>query len=296
MKSAGMRLVFKPSRFLNQLKTVFSGPSLARISACRLSSTSSKVLSAEEARQENWRRRVDLAACYRGFEKSGLHEGVCNHLSMMAPAANGEGEVMLLIPYGLHWSEVKASSFVGLNEKREVVEGTGEAETSASTIHRGVHEVRPDAVCAFHLHPPYATAIGTLKNPRLGMYHQNACLFYNRIAYDRDYSGLSTDDEEGMRTGRQLRDKSVLFMCNHGVLVVADTAARAFDDVYYLERACMTQVLAMSTGQELFELSDEVARLTYEDFDGSGQRKMFCDVHFESLKRILAKECPEYME
>lgn len=88
----------------------------------------------------------------------------------------------------------------------------------------------------------YFFNLGTLKNPRLGMYHQNACLFYNRIAYDRDYSGLSTDDEEGMRTGRQLRDKSVLFMCNHGVLVVADTAARAFDDVYYLERACMTQV------------------------------------------------------
>ena len=74
------------------------------------------------------------------------------------------------------------------------------------------------------------------------MCHQNSCYFYNRIAYDRDYSGLSLDDEEGMRTGKQLGDKSVLFMCNHGVLVVAETAARAFDDVYYLERASMTQV------------------------------------------------------
>lgn len=74
------------------------------------------------------------------------------------------------------------------------------------------------------------------------MYHQNSCLFYNRIAYDRDYSGLSTDDEEGMRIAKQLGDKSVLFMCNHGILVVAPNAARAFDDVYYLERASMTQV------------------------------------------------------
>ena len=74
------------------------------------------------------------------------------------------------------------------------------------------------------------------------MCHQNSCRFYNCIAYDRDYSGLSHDDEEGMRTGRQLGDKSVLFMCNHGVLVVAETAAKAFDDIYYLERACMTQV------------------------------------------------------
>ena len=74
------------------------------------------------------------------------------------------------------------------------------------------------------------------------MCHQNSCRFYNCIAYDRDYSGHSHDDEEGMRIGRQLGDKSVLFMCNHGVLVVAETAAKAFDDIYYLERACMTQV------------------------------------------------------
>lgn len=83
---------------------------------------------------------------------------------------------------------------------------------------------------------------GSLKNPKLRMIHQNSCLFYNRIAYDRDYSGLSTDDEEGMRTAKQLGDKSVLFMCNHGVLVVAPNAARAIDDIYYLERASMTQV------------------------------------------------------
>ena len=74
------------------------------------------------------------------------------------------------------------------------------------------------------------------------MYHQNSCLFYNRIAYDREYSGLSTDDEEGVRISKQLGDKSVLFMCNHRILVVAPNAARAFDDAYYLERACMTQV------------------------------------------------------
>ena len=106
MKRAGIHLLFKPSRLLNQLKTDFNRTSIGHIPACRLSSTAAKVLSPEEARLENWRRRVDLAACYRGFEKYGLHEGVCNHLSMMAPAANGKGEVMMLIPYGLHWSEV----------------------------------------------------------------------------------------------------------------------------------------------------------------------------------------------
>ena len=81
-----------------------------------------------------------------------------------------------------------------------------------------------------------------LKDPRLRMYHQNSCIFYNSVAYDRDYSGLSVDEDEGMRTARQLGDKTVLFMCNHGILVVGPTVARAFDYVYFLERACMFQV------------------------------------------------------
>ena len=79
------------------------------------------------------------------------------------------------------------------------------------------------------------------------MYHQNSCLFYNRIAYDREYSGLSVEEEEGARIAKQIGNKSVLFMCNHGVLVTGNCAARAFDDMYYLERACMTQVYNICT-------------------------------------------------
>lgn len=104
--AAGLRFLPKPWRFLHQFRTEFSRIPSAAIPACRQSSTASKSLSAEEARAENWRRRVDLAASYRILEKYNLHEGVCSHLSMMAPAANGDGEVMLIIPYGLHWSEV----------------------------------------------------------------------------------------------------------------------------------------------------------------------------------------------
>lgn len=104
--ASGIRFLSKSWRFLNQLKTEFSHTSSRAIVSCRQSSTASKVLSVEEARSENWRRRVDLAASYRIFEKFNLHEGVCNHLSMMAPAASGEGEVMLIVPHGLHWSEV----------------------------------------------------------------------------------------------------------------------------------------------------------------------------------------------
>lgn len=105
--AAGINFLFKPWCFLNQVRTSQFLSSRV-ISLLRQSSTASKVLSANEAaRLENWRRRVDLAASYRIFERLNLHEGVCNHLSMMAPAASGEGQVMLIVPYGLHWSEVR---------------------------------------------------------------------------------------------------------------------------------------------------------------------------------------------
>jgi len=106
--AARIRFLSKPWCILNQVKTNFISVSSRVILPFRQSSTVSKVLpTKEEARLENWRRRVDLAASYRIFERLNLHEGVCNHMSMMAPAATGEGQVMLIVPYGLHWSEVQ---------------------------------------------------------------------------------------------------------------------------------------------------------------------------------------------
>ena len=63
--------------------------------------------SAENAREANWRCRRDLATAFRGLDWYGLSEGVCTHLTMMAPALSGDGEVMLMIPHGLHWSQVR---------------------------------------------------------------------------------------------------------------------------------------------------------------------------------------------
>lgn len=72
--------------------------------------------------------------------------------------------VFFILIHSCFFLKVKASSFVGLNVKREVVEGEGEADIAASTIHMGVHRARPDAVCAFHVHPPYCTALGIFPN------------------------------------------------------------------------------------------------------------------------------------
>ncbi|XP_031550554.1 uncharacterized protein LOC116287981 [Actinia tenebrosa] len=245
-------------------------------------------LKVEEAKRLNWQGRVDLAAAFRGLESMNFHEGICNHLSLVVPASNGDGKVMLMIPYGYHWREAKPDLLVGVNSKGEVVEGQEEVEASAWTIHLGIHKARPDALCVFHLHSPYATALGILKDLPFDMYHQTSCYFYNDFAYDQDYGGLSLDTDEGERIAKHIGNKRVLFMCNHGVVVVGKTVAETFNDTYYIERACMHQALAMSTGRELQRLPEHVIKHTKDQYDL--ERLYYSKSFFESFKRILDRK------
>ena len=171
-------------------------------------------------------------------------KGVCNHFS--ADAADGKR--FLLNRYGLHWSEVTASNLLALDADGRILEGEGEFEKTAFYIHSRIHLANPSATCVLHTHMPYATALTLLENGRLEMVEQNALRFHDDIAYDDIYNGLVVDNAEGDRLARVLGSKRVMFLANHGVIVVGPTVAEAFDSMYYLERACRLQVLARSTG------------------------------------------------
>jgi len=241
-------------------------PSL-RLSSARFSS--SQIPTSIEAKtvksnpkEENLRLRQNLALSYRLLDDLSLNEGSCNHLSVMAPSSKGIGhpDVMLIAPGymkeggGIDWSQVTASCLLGLNPVGQVMEGEGEPELSGACIHLGVRRARPEAKVIMHTHTPYATALGCLEDPSLMMVHQNSCRFLDRCAWDTGYQP-ATMIEEGERLGKELGDKSVLFMCHHGTLVVADSIHVAFDEVYYLERACMVQLLAMgAAGKEALKL------------------------------------------
>ncbi|ROT60612.1 Adducin-related protein [Penaeus vannamei] len=103
--------------------------------------------------------RLELAAAYRGLDQLGLNEGVCNHLSVVAPRADGAGEAMLVFPFGLHWSEVTASNLVMIDPDAGLVEGDTDPEVTASCIHLGIRMVRPEAKVIMHTHQPHVTAL-----------------------------------------------------------------------------------------------------------------------------------------
>lgn len=227
--------------------------------------------------------RVDLAAAFRLAVRMDLHEGVCNHFSLMLP-----GGRFLLNRYGLHWSEVAASNLLALDAAGNVLEGEGEFEKTAFYIHSRIHLANPRAACVLHTHMPYATSIALLEGGRLEMVEQNALRFHDDIAYDDLYNGLVVDDAEGDRLARVLGDKRVLFLASHGVIVVGPTVAEAFDLLYYLERACRLQVLARSSGLPFRKIRPEVVRDTCRMILADTPK--YAGAHFSALKRLLDRE------
>jgi ribulose-5-phosphate 4-epimerase/fuculose-1-phosphate aldolase len=232
--------------------------------------------------------RVDLAAAYRLAVVHGFHEGICNHLTLALP---GQADRFLVIPYGLHWAEVTASNLIVVDGRGTTIEGEGRIEATALHIHGPVHRARADTACVLHTHMPYATALASLADPRLIMATQNAFEFHGRIAYDEDYAGIALDDAEGDRLARTLGRKDVLLMANHGVLVVGPSVADAYNDLYYFERACQNQVLALSTGRPLKVLPEAEAARVGAAMRAGGPNGA---PHFAALKRLLDRTQPDY--
>jgi ribulose-5-phosphate 4-epimerase/fuculose-1-phosphate aldolase len=230
--------------------------------------------------------RVDLTAALRTAVRHGLNEGVCNHFSMAVP---GRPDLFLVNPEGLHWSEITPSDIVMADGEGNIVEGNYPVEASAFHIHGRLHAGNPKATVVLHTHMPYATALTSIRGGRLEMCTQNAFRFWDRIAYDDDYSGVALSNDEGDRMCHAMGDRNILFLRNHGVIVSGRTVAQAYDDLYYLERAAMVQVLAMQTGRPVHVIDDALAARTAAQIAGETQ---LAELHFNSLKRMLDRDEP----
>lgn len=238
--------------------------------------------------------RVDLACALRWAARMGMNEGVDNHFSVAVPDADGvvRGDRFLINPYGWHWSEITASSLVLCDGEGNVLEGENEVETTAFCIHAPIHRLVPNAVVVLHTHMPYATSLTLLEDGRLEMCEQNALMFDGRISYDDDYQGLALDVAEGERMASRIGNGSVLFLASHGVVVTGATVADAFNDLYYLERAAMFQVLARSTGGRLRRIPEAVRETCLEQF--ATDRPQLARRHFSALRRMLDSQEPAY--
>jgi ribulose-5-phosphate 4-epimerase/fuculose-1-phosphate aldolase len=234
--------------------------------------------------------RIDLTTALRAAVRHGLNEGVCNHFSMTVP---GREDLFLVNPEGLHWSEITPSDLVMADGAGNIVEGKYKVEASAFFIHGRIHAGNPRAKVVLHTHMPYATALTSIRDGRIEMCTQNAFRYWNRIAYDETYSGVALSNAEGDRMCRAMGDKDILFLRNHGIVVAGPTVAQAYDDLYYLERTALVQVLAMQTGRPLHNIDDALAEHTASQIAGESELAIR---HFESLKRLLDRDEPGWRQ
>jgi ribulose-5-phosphate 4-epimerase/fuculose-1-phosphate aldolase len=235
--------------------------------------------------------RIHLAAALRLAVLHGLDEGIDNHFTVTVPGRQGQ---YLILPFGFHWSEARASEMMVFDDQGKTVEGDSKVELSAYCIHAPIHRLTGARV-VMHTHQPWTLALNMLKDNRVLPATQTAAFYHDRIAYDDHYAGTADYPKEGERLAKVMGDKPIAFLKNHGVLVTGDTVAQAYRRLYMMERVCRTQVLAMSTGQPLNILSNEVvaavnAPAELESHPREERERLF----FEAMMRVLDRVMPGY--
>lgn len=233
--------------------------------------------------------REQLALAFRLAERFGFHEGICNHFSVRV---EGPDEHYLINPYGIHWSRIQADSLLLIDSEGTVLEGTGEVEDTARFIHVAGHQANARHKAILHTHMPYATTLTMLQGDSdlLPMAHQTAIRFHERMEVEPDFGGLALDAEEGARISERAAgspDVDIFFLANHGVVVGGESVAAAFDDLYYLERACRQHVFALQTGQPLKHIPDSIVQLTARQTNRD--RIHFATSHFNALADVLSE-------
>ena len=225
--------------------------------------------------------RADLALALRAAAAHGLGEGVCNHFSVALP---GDSDLFLLNPRGLMWHEVRRGHRAHRCPGNKLA-GRHAVEPTAMFIHAAIHRIAGKA-CVLHTHMPHATALTLTSDRALDTtLSQNAMRFHGRLAIDRDYNGLALDVSEGERIAHAMQGADIVFLANHGVVVCGERLDYAYDDLFYLERACQAQVLAQSTGRPLAPVNPELAGKVAAQVQSE---RLQSALFFEALRRQLS--------
>ena len=213
--------------------------------------------------EEEWRNRVNLAACYHLADHFQMTDIIWNHITAKT---SEQKETFLINQFGLRYDEVTASNLVEIDLEGNIVSGEGDINYTGYIIHGAVHKARKEINCVMHTHTRAGLAISCLKEGLKPIF-QDAAIFHNRVSY-HDWQGMSTEVEECKDIAKNLGNNKVMILRNHGLLTCGETIGEAFILMYYLDKACKNQLDTMSTGLETIVPSDnimEYAAGQYED-------------------------------
>lgn len=231
--------------------------------------------------------RVELAACYRLAQKNGWDELIYNHISARVP---GPEHHFLINPFGLAFEEVTASNLVKVDlEGRIIGESRYPINAAGFTIHSAIHAARPEVGCVIHLHTEAGMALSMLEGGLLPL-SQTAMLFQSQLTF-HNYEGIALNLAERERLVRDLGDKSIMILRNHGTLVACPTIGQAFVTMFLLEKAARAQLRAMACGSKLVQAAPEAIDVTAQ-FGKSGAGGI--EYAWQAMVRRLQREDTSY--
>jgi ribulose-5-phosphate 4-epimerase/fuculose-1-phosphate aldolase len=243
-----------------------------------------------------WATRVDLAACYRLVDLYGMTDLHLNHISARVP---GSHEHFLINPFGMMYEEITASSLIKVDLAGKIISNTTEygVNLPGYVIHSAIHAARHDVACVLHTHTNAGMAVSVLKCGLLPL--TQTAMRWGKVAY-HDFEGVVVDLDEQKRLTQNLGDAEVLILRNHGLLAVGVTVGQAFNNIYRLERACQTQLLAQACNSEISMPPQDViarsnAQLTVMPSpDAKGIKRPHGSIEWPALKRMLDRRDPSY--
>ena len=242
---------------------------------------------------DEWQVREDLAACYRLVAHYGWDDMIFTHISAALPGAKGQ---FLINPYGMLFEEITASSLVKVDlSGNKLDESPFPVNPAGFTIHRAVHEVRPDVGCVIHLHTPDGTAVSAMPEGLLPL-NQTAMLVRAGLAY-HEYEGVALDHDERPRLQGDLGHHNLMLLWNHGTLTCGESVAEAFMRMYLLERACSMQVRTLAAAGGNWHRPPEGIEAKTAALGQSPELTMVAQkLAWPALKRMLDRKDPSFRE
>ncbi len=238
-----------------------------------------------------WKVRCDLAALYRLVAHHRMTDLIYTHISARLP---GPENHFLINQYGVMFHEMRASDLVKIDYDGNIVEdGQQSRRVNAAgfCIHSAIHMARHDLSCVIHTHTAAGMAVAAQKHGLLPI-SQHALKFYGHLAY-HGYEGIALDLDERERLVADLGGHRAMILQNHGLLVAGRTIPEAFNNIYYLERACQAQVAALAGGAELVTPPEAVRLHTAEQFNREDGLKHY-EMMWESCLRLVEHDRPDY--
>lgn len=237
---------------------------------------------------DEWKARVELAACYRVFAMLGWTEMIYNHITVRLPDSVTSGQKQFLInPFGLHYSEVTASNLVKIDLQGKVLDGSPYPVNPAGfTVHAALHDGLPNAHCVMHTHTTAGIAVACTQG---GLAQNNfySAQLHELVAY-HDFEGITIHADEAPRLLKNIGDKPVVILRNHGLLAWAKTLPLAFVRLWTLQRACDIQVAQAAMGPAIMVPEAVARKTTHDSFQFDAQFGAGQDV-FDALVRQVDK-------